>query len=260
MRLVLKRSETGYATLSAVPEGSGTPPPVQTGVRVSRALTSRGARELRGACYKAFQSDSPLRAFWTFTVAEQYRELFTVEGADGRPVHTLGAEVRRTLNLIRDSAKRHGWGTLEYVWVAENPGDGNPHVHLLTDLDVPRDEFQPFCAWLESSWGFGFVHLERIRKPDAAGAYLMKAVNYAAKGARVGQGAVYGARYGISSALRVKRESVEVSDADGGMGGYSSLVGSPARPLGHGYWTGRAVIWDDGTNSQKVLADLEQLL
>ncbi|MBV1842593.1 hypothetical protein KSX29_18515, partial [Photobacterium ganghwense] len=56
-----------------------------------------------------------------------------------------------------------------YIWVAECPanddGEPNPHVHVLLNWAVPQNLFPAWALRLESLWGKGFAHLERIKKP-----------------------------------------------------------------------------------------------
>lgn len=106
-----------------------------------------------------------------------------------------------------------------YIWVAECPanedGEPNPHVHLLLRWTVPEHLFSPWAKRLEKIWGHGFAKLERIRKPKAAGSYIIKAVSYAAKGANECQGLVRGNRYSIAKCSRAPNwETLASFDAD----------------------------------------------
>lgn len=93
-----------------------------------------------------------------------------------------------------------------YIWVAECPanehGEPNPHVHLLLRWTVPEHLFSPWAKRLEKIWGHGFAKLERIKKPKAAGSYIIKAVGYAAKGENADQGLIKGNRYNIAKCSR----------------------------------------------------------
>ncbi|GAB3531863.1 hypothetical protein [Photobacterium alginatilyticum] len=93
-----------------------------------------------------------------------------------------------------------------YIWVAECPanedGEPNPHVHVLLNWAVPEPLFPAWAQRLEKLWGNGFAHLERIRKPMAAGSYIIKAVGYAAKGDNADQGLIKGNRYNIAQCSR----------------------------------------------------------
>lgn len=95
---------------------------------------------------------------------------------------------------------------LDYMWVAEQPtnesGDKNPHVHVLMRWQVKPELFQAWAKRLEKLWGHGFAKLERIKTPEAASNYLLKAVGYLTKGAENDQGEIKGNRYGISASAR----------------------------------------------------------
>ncbi|HHF3091087.1 TPA: hypothetical protein ACPJ1J_004892, partial [Vibrio alginolyticus] len=60
----------------------------------------------------------------------------------------------------------------------------------------------PWAKRLEKIWGHGFAKLERIKKPKAAGSYIIKAVGYAAKGENADQGLIKGNRYNIAKCSR----------------------------------------------------------
>ena len=120
---------------------------------------------------------------------------------------------------------------LDFIWVAENPdrweyvtnyhgetcksntaAGTNPHVHVLMRWNVPRLYFQGWAERIEKLWGQGFAHLEKIRNPQAAGNYLLKALGYMTKGAHsfdpntgelcINQGRIRGNRYNISASAR----------------------------------------------------------
>jgi hypothetical protein len=96
---------------------------------------------------------------------------------------------------------------LMYCWVAEKPknkeGEDNPHLHILMSWKVPKALFRPWAARIEKLWGQGFGRLEKIKKPEMAGAYMAKAAGYMTKGAdNAGQGEIKGNRYGISKESR----------------------------------------------------------
>lgn len=257
MRLILRVADTGAATLSAAPDigYSGGVPPINEGPRVTHTLSSSAARELSGAAYKAHMNGTPLRAMWVLTCRPEARERVQA----GTVV--LSSEVRRFLTAVRARVNRRGYPAFVYIWVAENPDDDCPHVHLLTSLDIPRSEFAEWAQWAESVWGHGFVHMERLRQPEKAGAYLLKACGYIGKGKNGSQGTVVGSRYGISTSIRVKRDSYDVASTEGcDLGAIGSLWGTTPRKIGHGYWNGRAICYDDGTDRENLLADLDTLL
>ena len=113
---------------------------------------------------------------------------------------------------------------LAYLWVAENPdmsekcwkpehsrpvGDENgelltnPHIHLMMKWAVPFKHFKAWAARLESLWGHGFAHLEKIKDPQKAGSYVAKAAGYLSKAqGKNDQGEIRGNRYAISSRAR----------------------------------------------------------
>jgi len=176
----------------------------QYGPRSTRRLTPRAARKIKGAAIKAHAVGYPLVTFMTFTCAPEDRERI----ATGRLI--LGREMRRTLNAMQQRFRRYSQDVIAYIWVAENPGDDNPHVHLLTNLRVPRKEFAALAEWIESLWGHGWVKIERIRKPESAGRYILKAVGYTLKGQEGAQGTVQGNRYGISRNIMVTEDTLEL--------------------------------------------------
>ncbi|KHT65445.1 hypothetical protein RJ45_01000, partial [Photobacterium gaetbulicola] len=134
---------------------------------------------------------------------------------------SIGKEVSRFLDGIKKMFQR-GWQGIDtdgepfeldgiaepfhYIWVAECPanehGEPNPHVHLIMNWQVDKKYFQAWSKRLESLWGNGFAHLERIRQPKAAGSYIIKAVGYAAKGENADQGLIKGNRYNIARCSR----------------------------------------------------------
>ena len=182
-----------------------TPPPGGP-VRETRTLSRRAVRQIKGAAIKADMLGHGFKAFWTFTVAQEHRELFLA----GERV--LGSEVRRVLNALNQWFRRRGKPGLVYVWVAENIRNENPHVHLLTSHIVPRSEFDALAEHVEGLWGFGWVKVERVRNPKQAGRYMMKALAYSLKASEHDQGRVIGSRYGISRSITPRYETVELWD------------------------------------------------
>ncbi|MFL1484906.1 hypothetical protein [Marinobacter sp. LN3S78] len=102
---------------------------------------------------------------------------------------------------------------LDYLWVAENPDrideetgevlGENPHIHVMMRWRVPYQHFQAWAARLEKLWGQGMAHLEKIKEPSKAGAYVAKAAGYLCKAQGKGdQGSIRGNRYGISKRAR----------------------------------------------------------
>lgn len=179
-------------------------PPVHRGRRGTDRLSSRGGRALYDACKFAIEDGAPLRAFWTLTIAAEFREPYLCGDK------TIGGSVREFLMRLGKL-----WGRrFRYVWVAECPGLTNLHVHMLVDVVIDRDEFKEVAAEIERVWGMGFVHIEWIKDPEAAPEYLLKACGYVSKGCASGdQGWVWGRRWGVSYGLRrSKTYEAEVSD------------------------------------------------
>ncbi len=114
--------------------------------------------------------------------------------------------------------------TLPYCWVVEIPkneqGEDNPHLHVLLGWRIAYKHFDAWSKRIESLWGQGFAHLEKIKEAEHAGAYMAKAAGYLSKaqGAE-DQGEVKGNRYWISKPSRADGwECVERSQM-GEMGG-----------------------------------------
>jgi len=96
---------------------------------------------------------------------------------------------------------------LKYCWVTENPknkdGEDNPHLHVLMSWQVPYELFDSWAKRIEGIWGQGFAHLEKIKDPTNAGAYMAKAAGYITKAnGQSDQGEIRGNRYGISADAR----------------------------------------------------------
>lgn len=109
----------------------------------------------------------------------------------------------------------------DYVWVAEAPqqklgvkaypwgevesiGYQNYHAHILIRWNVEPIYFHEWAAWIEKTWGKGFVTIERIKNVKAATTYLLKALGYLAKGENTKQGTIRGNRYNISKYARAE--------------------------------------------------------
>ncbi|EIJ0948389.1 hypothetical protein N5280_004033 [Vibrio vulnificus] len=116
-----------------------------------------------------------------------------------------------------------------YLWVAECPanedGEPNPHVHLLMDWEMPQALFSAWAGKIESLWGNGFAHVERIKKPEAAGTYIIKAVGYAAKGENANQGLIRGNRYNMAACSRAPKWETLLSFEADNMAGIISELG-----------------------------------
>ena len=237
----------GYATST---------PPGHSGQRVTWCLSNRAARQIKGASFKAHAIGAPLRTFVTFTVRAEERPAFL----SGELV--LGQEMKRTLNALNEGFRRAGRGTLVYVWVAEDPGDDNPHVHLLTNHRVPRKEFAAFASHLEELWGHGFAHIESIKQPKSAGRYILKAVGYTAKGTDAGQGLVIGNRYGIARSIMPRYSRYDVYDAPGAAEGLRNLqitMTADVEPLGKLTLTRYGLSFPAGTALDQIAATAREL-
>lgn len=235
--LRLRTDDVGRAFLyePIVGDSINVPEPC-TGQRSTKRLTPRAVRNIKGAAIKAHHLGLGLCTFITFTVAPEHREAF----ASGDLV--LGTEMKRVLNAFSEWLRRRGRERLVYIWVAENKDNGNPHVHLLTNYRVPRTEFDAFCRHVESLWGFGFAHIEKVKKPEQAGRYIMKALGYAMKGADDDQGTVIGNRYGIARAILPKYETVDLCDCGEAAEGLRALqaeMTEDIEELAEGIWLTR---------------------
>ena len=228
-----------------------------TGPRQTDHLSRRAVRQIKGAAIKAYNLGMPMRTFITFTVRQQDRAAFK----SGDMV--LGKEIKRTLNALNEWLRRRGRSSLLYIWVAENVRDENPHVHMLTSYSVPRREFDAFAAHLESLWGHGFAKIERVRKPEKAGRYIMKALGYTMKGAEDDQGTVIGNRYGISRKILPKYELLNAFDCSRAADALRLLQGEMTEDieeLAPGIWlTGYGLAFEAGTDLSRIEEVIDQL-
>lgn len=190
----------------------GTAPPSQAGLRISKMLSTGGARKIADSCEFMAKARGGFKTFVTGTFNEAARERI----ANGET--SIQREATRALDAMTKMYSR-GWNkksgeqvagqgrSLAYCWVVEVPkneqGEDNPHIHMLLDWSV---EYQHFAEWakrIESIWGNGYFHLEKIDDPLCAGAYMAKAAGYLTKAAGMSdQGEVHGNRYAISKAAR----------------------------------------------------------
>ena len=228
-----------------------------TGPRRTDKLTRRALRQIKGATIKAHRIGRPLHTFVTFTLRPDAR----VRCLAGELV--LGKEMKRTLNALNEWLRRRKLPSLSYVWVAENVRDENPHVHLLTNYAVPRSEFDAFAAHLESLWGFGYAKIERVRKPERAGQYLMKALSYTLKGADDDQGTVIGNRYGISREILPKYETIDLYDCAEAAANLRALkagMTEEIEEMGSGAWlTPHGISFKAGTDLTQIKAVVDEL-
>ncbi len=228
-----------------------------TGPRQTDKLSRRAVRQIKGAAIKAYNMGTPMRTFITFTVRQQDRAAFLSGDA------VLGKEIKRTLNALNEWLRRRGLPSLLYIWVAENVRNENPHVHMLTSYSVPRSEFDAFAVHLESLWGHGFAKIERVRKPEKAGRYIMKALGYTMKGADDDQGTVIGNRYGISRRILPKYELLDAFDCSRAADNLRLLQGEMTEDieeLAPGLWlTHYGLAFAAGTDLSRIEEVIEQL-
>ena len=191
-------------------ETSLSPPPI-SGPRVSWLLSQRAARKIAESCDYVARTKGGYATFVTGTFTPESRQRI----AQGET--TIQREVSRSMDALQKIYQRgctfadggqlspHD-DTLDYCWVVEIPknenGEDNPHVHILMRWKVPYANFASWCKRLESVWGNGYFHVEKIRDTACAGAYMAKAAGYLTKGANENQGQVKGNRYGISASAR----------------------------------------------------------
>lgn len=203
---------------------AGMPTPVAPGERKTKTLTLRGARRIADACEYMSEKHGGYTTFLTLTLDTDARQRV----ADGET--TIQAEIKRFFDganrvfqrgfqYTSDKGERvkvepfHGapknWNGqgLAYCWVIEVPknedGEDNPHAHILMGWRVDYRHFDAWAKRIEKLWGQGFAHLEKIKEPENAGAYIAKAAGYLTKGAgQADQGEVKGNRYWIAKPCR----------------------------------------------------------
>lgn len=256
-----------YRIRSRIEGTVGSPPPTQSGERVSTDLTGRAVRKIAESCHYVAKCQGGYKTFLTLTFNNLQRSRLNLDHVGGpfsmlgnqdvswlagpnysHQCHTDNAKrvsttIQREVSRFTDAAQKlwsRGWkaqfnvhgrryhcaesngdvmgqpgqaSPLLYLWVVEVPpvvdpdtgeilGD-NPHVHMLLNWRVPFRMFPSWAKRIESLWGQGFAHLERIKESNAAGAYMMKAAGYMSKAAGVAdQGQVRGNRYGMSAEAR----------------------------------------------------------
>lgn len=199
-------------------DGQNLQPPEQAGERISNMLSHRGASKIAESCAFMSVCKGGYKTFVTGTFKDEVREKI----ANGDT--TIQKEVSRTMDAMQKMYQR-GWTTkagervtghaegLPYCWVVEVPkneqGEDNPHIHMLLSWRVEYKYFQEWAARIESIWGNGYFHLEKIKDSNCAGAYIAKAAGYLSKAQdNDDQGEVTGNRYGISSVARAPGWSV----------------------------------------------------
>lgn len=191
-------------------------PPENSGPRESEMLTTRGARKIAESCHYMAKQFCGYKTFATGTFSNEDRARI----ASGET--TIQKEVTRAMDALKKMYQR-GWQytnnqgqvvsvppmgkDFRYCWVVEVPkneaGEDNPHIHLLMDWGVDYAHFDAWSKRIEGIWHNGYFHLEKIKDPEAAGAYMAKAAGYITKASgQTDQGKVTGNRYAISKAAR----------------------------------------------------------
>ncbi|PCI43993.1 MAG: hypothetical protein COB41_05505, partial [Proteobacteria bacterium] len=195
-------------------------PPLNDGERASLMLSDRGARKIAESCEYMSMKYQGYKTFATGTFTEEVREKIAKNET------TVQREATRTMDGMVKMYQR-GWeykvggrveklsghtsgnrpDKLRYCWVVEIPqnqnGEDNPHIHMLIDWRVEPKHFKAWSRRIESIWGNGYFHLEKILNADAAGAYMAKAAGYITKAhGQADQGKVIGNRYAISCSAR----------------------------------------------------------
>jgi hypothetical protein len=203
---------------------AGMPTPDVSGARTTKTLTLRGARQISDACAFMAERHGGYTTFLTLTLDDEARQRVAAEET------TIQAEIKRFFDGANRVFQRgfsytdkngervkvepyhgapSGWEglSLPYCWVVEIPkneqGEDNPHCHVLMGWRVAFRHFDAWAKRLESLWGQGFAHLEKIKEPENAGAYIAKAAGYLTKGQGLNdQGEVRGNRYWIAKPCR----------------------------------------------------------
>jgi hypothetical protein len=115
---------------------------------------------------------------------------------------------------------------LAYLWVAESPDTidketgevlgENPHMYLMMKWQVPFKHFAAWASRIEALWGHGFAHLEKIKDPRKAGAYVAKAAGYLSKAqGKTDQGNIRGNRQSQSARAPERQNGIRLVSWDG---------------------------------------------
>jgi len=251
--LKVKHNSAGEVsiTLPSIPLLDRPPPPDNSGTRVTTSLSPRGAKTIRGAVYLASKNHGGMGTFITATFNPEARERL-VSGET-----TIGAEVRRFLDAWRSRYRKKGKKPPVFIWVAENPNNSNPHVHILTNDAVAYRHFRMWARGLESLWKNGMVHLEKIKYSKAAGRYLLKAVGYLAKGTDGNQGEISGQRYGVSRDIKAKEYIDYIAVGVEGIIAYRKMISESYRDKFNDIYIHEYGVWGPpGTDVLKTLASL----
>ncbi|WP_269618479.1 rolling circle replication-associated protein [Zhongshania sp. BJYM1] len=226
-----------YRIRSRVETTVGSVPPDNYGPRITSLLSDRGVRKIcDSACYVA-KKHGGFRTFFTLTFSPEARYAMALGETsiqkevsrfmDGlQKMWSRGWKAQFVVNGRRIACVRQNGSVLgesgsdqqlRYLWVAECPdgkdGTPNPHVHVLINWRVKYSLFPSWAKRIESLWGQGMAHIEKLRDSDAAAAYMMKAAGYLCKAqGKSDQGSIRGNRYGISAGARAPDwETIEES-------------------------------------------------
>jgi len=224
-----------YRIRSRVETTVGSTPPENFGPRITSMLSDRGVRKIcDSACYVA-KKHGGFRTFFTLTFSPESRYAIALGETsiqkevsrfmDGlQKMWSRGWKAQFNVNGRRFSCVDHSGDVvgqtgsdelLRYLWVAECPdnedGTPNPHVHVLINWRVKYSLFPSWAKRIESLWGQGMAHIEKLKDSDAAAAYMMKAAGYLCKAqGKSDQGSIRGNRYGISAGARAPEwETIE---------------------------------------------------
>ncbi len=222
------------------------PTPDASGARKTKELTMRGARAIADSCDFMAKCHGGYKTFLTLTLDDEARARvaageMTIQKEVKRFFDGANQVFRRGFSYTNDKDQRvkvepyHGapdnWEDdngnmkpLPYCWVIEVPkneaGEDNPHLHVLLGWRIAYRHFEAWAKRLESLWGQGFAHLEKIKEAEHAGAYMAKAAGYLTKAeGQSDQGEVSGNRYWISKPSRAEGWQCEGRYQMGEMGG-----------------------------------------
>lgn len=202
-------------------------PPENTGDRVTEMLTNRGARKIAESCEFMSIKRKGYSTFLTLTLKPEARTRVELgettiqkevsrffDGLQKMYQRGFDCEIEGEIKSFKGSPVVNGSSErLDYLWVAECPDKIeketgeitgiNPHVHVLMRYRVPFIFFDAWAKRVESLWGQGTAHLEKIKDGSKAGAYMAKAAGYLCKAqGKSDQGTIKGNRYNISKTAR----------------------------------------------------------
>ncbi len=213
--VVSQREWSGEFKIRTQVEQPAEAPPIQSGERITKDLSLRGAVAISDSCHYMAKKHGGYSTFLTLTFDDDARARMvagesTIQKEASRffdgiqKMYQRGWQAKTEFQSVKMPANDH---KLKYCWVAENPqndaGEDNPHLHVLMSWRVPFAVFDAWSKRIEGIWGQGFAHLEKIKDPEQAGAYMAKAAGYLTKAqGATDQGEIRGNRYGISADAR----------------------------------------------------------